>query len=170
VPFLKYLPESCELGQRVARGGLQIDGLEVDALQIGKPRFDLLPADPDLPKALIHEVPIGRRGDVEEPIGLDLEGGELRLELGNLIARVRRLGEGLFLDELPEDSFAAPSEVLLQPLLNSPQDEVLEGIAAQTVSLADRFALGPVAAADVVVGRTVGAVRPLVFIPVSESL
>src|SRR5690242_7730392 len=81
VPFLQDLAESREVGQRVSRGGLNVDGLVVDALEVREARFELLSADADPPQALIHEVPVGGRGDVEEAIGLGLVGGELRFEL-----------------------------------------------------------------------------------------
>ncbi len=168
--FPQDLPESREVGQRVARGGLQIDGLELNALQIGEPRLDLLPANPDLPQALVDEVPVGRRGDVQEAVGLGLEGGELRLELADLLPWVRRLGQDLLGDEPPEDPLAAPGQVLPKALLDPSEDEVLEGIAAQAVSLADRLPLRPIAPADVVVGGGGGAVLVVTAVAVRVPL
>ena len=119
---LKSLAESRQVGQRVARGGLQIYGLEVDAFQIGETGFDILPADANPPQALVHEVPVGRRGEVQEPIGLGLEAGELRLELANLLPRVRRLGQNLLGDELPQEGLATTGQVLVQPPEIRPSD------------------------------------------------
>src|SRR5439155_683561 len=71
---------------------------------------------------------------------------------------------------LPQDALAAPDQVLPHALLHPSQDQVLEGVAAQAVSLADRPPLGPVAAADVVVGSPFAAVGAVVSIPMGESL
>lgn len=49
--------------------------MEFDPLEVRESGFELLPADADLSQSFVHEVPVGRRGDGEESVGLGLKGG-----------------------------------------------------------------------------------------------
>ena len=53
--FLQHLAESPQVGERFARGGLQVDGLIVDPRQVRKASFQLLLAGPDLRQAFVQQ-------------------------------------------------------------------------------------------------------------------
>ena len=76
------------------------------------PRLQLAHPATDPGQLLVHEVPIGGRGDVEEAIGLGPEGGQFGILPDDLIPRVRGLDEDLLGDELAQDPLDAPGREL----------------------------------------------------------
>jgi hypothetical protein len=140
-PDLQDLAESPQVGQRVGRGGRQIDGLVFHPLQVGEAGLLGLALRPDFPEAFVDEVAVGRGGDVQEAVGLGLKRLKFALELADLLARVLDLGQEFLRDEPPQGGLAAPGQVLPEALLDSLQNERLEWVAAQPVPATDRFPL-----------------------------